>query len=150
MKKYFKLLICALIVVTLTGCGSSNNSATDTKGSSNSVTTTTTKKTPATKSKLEDFVNQSREGVKNVSNSLFDADLIARDNSVVYVYTYKKVYDKSVLPTMKDSLETSINSQSSVFEAVLDYARDAEPTTKSVIVEYYNGDGSLIAKIEFE
>lgn len=148
MKKYLKILICALVVVTLTGCGSSNNSDADTKGSSSSVTKKTT--TQVTESKLETFVNESRADVQKLSNSLFEADLIARDNSVVYVYTYKKAYDKSVLPTMKDSLETSINSQSSVFDSVLKYARLAEPTTKSVIVEYYNGDGSLIAKIEFE
>ena len=49
---------------------------------------------------------------------------------------------------MKEALETSINNEISTFENVLSSVKDVAPETKSVIIEYYNGDNTLITSIE--
>lgn len=140
MKNWVKLFLCFMITFLLVGCSLSKENVDKTNnGSSKSKTNT-----------LEKFVENNKEAVENFSNDVLDATLIARDDSLVYAYTYKNTFDESVLGTMKNSLESSINNQSEVFEADLKTARAFAPNTKSLIIEYYNGDGTLITSIEFK
>ncbi len=146
MKKFIKLFVCVIAVFALAGCGLSKDNANNNDNTTNTDSTVKEEKT----NQLEKFVEENKEAVENLSNSVLDATLVAKDNSLVYVYTYKTTYDASVLGTMKESLETSINNQASTFNSVLDSVRTIAPDTKAVIIEYYNGDGNLITSIEFK
>lgn len=143
MKKYLKVFICLLLTFALIGCGKSakDKNNTNVNGETNENTKVNL---------LEKFVEENKSSVETFSNEILDATLVARDNSLVYVYTYKTKYESSVLPTMKKALETSINEQADTFNAVLNSIKAITPDAKSVIIEYYNADGTLIASIEFK
>lgn len=125
MKKYLKLLICIFAVTCLFGCG-------------------------AQKYTLEEYIDDNKAAVEALSNSIYDAELIARDGSVVYKYTYKTTYKSEQVELMKKSLDAGIKEQEDVFKAAYEEVKKLIPSTKSVIVEYYNGDNTLISSTEFK
>ncbi len=161
MKRYLKIFLCLVLVVSLTGCAfnfnkkdSENEENNDTEqietgGEDNQGDELSDDTTDNTSSKkLVDFVKLTRARVQAISNDTAKVDLISRNNSLVYVYTYNKTYTSSEVLVMKEALETSINNEISTFENVLSSVKDVAPETKSVIIEYYNGDNTLITSIE--
>ena len=161
MKRYLKIFLCLVLVVSLTGCAfnfnkkdSENEENNDTEqietgGGDNQGDELSDDTTDNTSSKkLVDFVKLTRARVQAISNDTAKVDLISRNNSLVYVYIYNKTYTSSEVLVMKEALETSINNEISTFENVLSSVKDVAPETKSVIIEYYNGDNTLITSIE--
>lgn len=140
MKKIINGLVCLSLMFLLAGCGSKTNTVNDEQPEVKQEETLT----------IQSFVDSMKESVENFSNDTLTATLEAREDSVVYVYKYKQTFDKSLLSTMKESLETAIKKQPEAFENLLKTLKTQIPTAKSVIVEYYNGDGTLIASITFE
>lgn len=150
MKKEFKLFICLILSLALIGCGKeATNNSKNTKSTNNSVINNKEKE-KSNLSELEEFVEKNKASIESLSNDIIDATIIARNDSLVYFYTYKTTYDKNALGSMKTALEKSINGQADVFNSALKSIKLVAPDTKSVIVEYYNGDGTLITSIEFK
>lgn len=123
MKKIFKAIVCLLVVVTLTGCGS--------------------------KMTLEQFAAENQAKIESKS-SLYKSELVARDNSLVVKTTYTKTYTEAQIETMKKSISNSNTQNSSMYYGLLNEVRKDLPKTKSVIIEFYNGDGTLISSREFK
>ena len=162
MKRYLKIFLCLVLVVSLTGCAfnfnkkdsesqeNNNTEQIETGGGENNqgdeLSDDTTDNTSS--KELVDFVKLTRSNVQAISNDTAKVDLISRNNSLVYVYTYNKTYASSEVQVMKETLETSINNEISTFENVLSSVKAVAPETKSVIIEYYNGDNTLITSIE--
>lgn len=149
MKKILKVVICLMVFISFTGCGLSNkNSEGNNNDTNKSEKPAVNKKT--SEEKISEFVDQYRESVETFSNSIFDATLLARGKSIVYSYTYKTTYDKEDLETMKVALEKGIESSKNVFTDLLTTVRTVASDAESVIIEYYNGDKTLITSIEYK
>lgn len=142
MKRSLKIIITLSLIILLTGCGFFESKEVNNDPNENIV-----KKT--SEEKLGEFVDSYKESVEALSNDIFDARFIARGKSVVYAYTYKTVYNQTQIETMKPTLEKSIKDNSSVFTNLLSQLREIVPETEAVIVDYYNGDNSLITEIDF-
>lgn len=145
MKKVMSVFLCVMAVFMLVGCNDTKSND-KTQDNTTTTTTTTTEKADA----LEKFVEENKSAVEKLSNSMFDATLIAKDGSLIYVYTYKETYDDEVIDSMKDALEESLNKQKETFNSTLKSVRLVAPDTKSVIIEYYNGNKKLITSVEFK
>lgn len=143
MKNSIKVLFCLLLCIVLTGC---NNSSDVNKTSKEEVKVV--EKTD--EEKLQEFVVDMRDNVKEVSNDTLTADIEARGKSIVYVYTYTTTYSKSQVSTMKPAIEKSIKESEKTFTDLLDVLRKEIPSTESVILEYINGDGTLVTSIEIK
>lgn len=153
MKRFLKLTLCLVMLVVLAGCDSkSKDTDTKTKEEKTPVQETTKKEeTKKGSSKaLEELVESQREKIEGLSNSMLDVKFFARDNSIVYSYTYKNTYPSEQVSAMKEKLESTIKASSSVYTNLLASAKKMAPETKSVIIEYINGDGNLIAEIVFD
>ena len=147
MKKTLKIIMCSIILLSLCGCSLFNK---DTNNTENSTIINNDENTTNTTSyTLEDFVEENRSSIMAFENELLTSDLVARDKSLVYIFKYKTTYSSSDLPAMKNSLDTSIANQRDTYMSVLNSLRTILPDTKSVIIEYYNGDNTLISKTEF-
>lgn len=146
MKKGIRLFLCVMAIFMLVGCGDAKNNDQSKDNTTTTTTTTTTEKADG----LEKFVEDNKSAVEKLSNSMFDATIIARDNNLVYVYTYKETYDNEVLGSMKEPLEESLKKQKEAFNSALESVRLVAPDTKAVIVEYYNGNKTLITSVEFK
>lgn len=138
MKKYFRVFMCLAIVFLLVGCGTTSNGS---NGQNNLNTS---------EQKIQEFVEENKSSVESLSNSLLDVKFVARGKSVVYEYYYKTTYSAEQTSIMKTSIDKSINNSSSAFTNLLSELKTVVPDTESVIVEYYNGDNTLITAIEFK
>lgn len=143
MKKFTKAFICLFTVACLFGCGAKEVEENKNVNGNNDVK-------DVGGDELQKFVDENKAAVESLSGDLFKVELLARDNSIVYKYTYKQTYESDVLENMKKALETSIKNQEETFKAVLSQAQTLIPSVKSVFVEYYNGDGALISSTEFK
>lgn len=150
MNKLFKISACLMICVALTGCGSSNKNDNGVDSSNKNEKPTTNKVEKTSEEKIAEFVDQYKESVETSSNSIFDATLIARGKSIVYSYTYKTVYTSEQTEAMKPTLEKGIDSNKNVFTDLLTTLKTVAPDAEAVVIEFYNGDNSLITSIEYK
>lgn len=125
MKKFLKVFVCLIAVITLAGCGSNEN-------------------------KLQEYIEENRSTIEAFSNSTIKAELLARNNSLVYKYTYTSTYAEAQVKSIKETLDKSLSSLSSTYKLALDECKKIAPDTKSVILEYYNGDNKLITSKEYK
>lgn len=128
MKKYLKIALCALVLFMAVGCG---------------------KATVEENDALVEFVETNRSSVTTLSNDMLTADLLARDGSLVYSFKYTETFPEANVELMKKSLDESLKNNEKTYTDVLDSIRLVAPKTKSVIVEYLNGDGTLISSKEY-
>ena len=86
---------------------------------------------------------------ESLAGSGLSMEILARGNSLVYSYQYT---DTSIQDTeeMKTALESSMESQKETFNTVLSSVQLAVPSTESVIVEYFDSEGDIIATFEFK
>ena len=84
----------------------------------------------------------------SVESSSMGLDVVARGNSLVYIYQYN--IDLGDTSLIKGSLESALDSMSDVFTSVLDSLRLVVPDAESVIVEYLDMEGNIIASKEFK
>lgn len=134
MKKIAKLFICLLSVSFLAGCGVSKFD--DVKSSSND--------------QLQKFVEQNKSSIAALSTDMMTAELVARDNLLVYKYTYTETYSSEMLETMKKYFDASFEEQGDTFKKSLNQIRTEIPTLEALVVEYYNGDNTLIYSMDFK
>ena len=145
MKKFLKLGFCLMLVIVLAGCSFNFNKKDETTTNNNE---TVTKKESS--DKIAEFVDQYKASIETFSNSTITATLLARGKSIVYSYTYVDTYTEEQTTAMKPALETAIDESKNVFTDLLTELRKIDPEAESVIVEYYNGDNTLITSIEYK
>lgn len=147
MKKLKVILTMFSLLVFISGCQSNNTNTNNESNKSNDIVNTNTTNES---DKLNDFVNSIRNDVQKLSNDTISADIVLRDNSLVYVYKYTNTYPEESLDIMKASFEKSLDSYNSTYTNLLTQLKQIDKNAKSVILEYYNGDGTLIYSKEFE
>ncbi len=162
MKKFLAFLLCAAMCLTLVACGEKpsakdpdatkpSTSATE-PSSTPEVTSAETEAPAADGTEMEAFIESIQDQIDSVKDSLESSgmklEVLARGNSLVYSYQFTiDVGDTSLL---KDGLEQGMESAASTFENVLSMLKLAVSDAESVIVEYLDQDGNVIASKEFK
>ena len=98
---------------------------------------------------IKDYVDLVRPSIQEMSNSTLTMNLELRGKSFVYVCTYIDTYPESSFGVMAEAIDNVLSSNSSIYSNLLAEMKKIDSNSKSVIVEYYNGDGSLIFSKEF-
>lgn len=101
---------------------------------------------------LEEYVEANKETFETLKGSLknsgMNLNITARENSLVYTYTFdKEITDPA---TIKTGLDKGLETQKDTYESVCESLRTAIPSVESVIVEYYDVDGNLITSREYK
>lgn len=150
MKKFRFLLILFLVMTLFTGCGNKvKSSVTDNDNVVNDVIIESEDNSYGGISSLEEYVDMVRPSIQDMSNSTVTMDLELRDKSFVYVCTYVDTYPESSFAGMAEAIDNVLSSNSSVYSNLLAEMKKIDSNSKSVIVEYFNGDGALIFSKEF-
>ena len=166
MKKILAFALCLVLGFSLVACGNEETPNTDNSDTSNVATealdtTELTEDTQpseseetaaSTNSNMDAFIasiqGQIDQMAGSVESSGMGLDVVARGNSLVYIYQYN--IDLGDTSLIKGSLESALDSMSDVFTSVLDSLRLVVPDAESVIVEYLDMEGNIIASKEFK
>ncbi len=105
------------------------------------------------KKTLETYVNDNdevKQEIENVGKGT-GLDLTIKDNTVTYTYKYDVTYKDDQVKVMKESLKTAIQNSESTFQSIISQLeKETEIDGISVVVEYINGDDSVIYSQEFK
>lgn len=105
------------------------------------------------KKTLETYVNDNdkvKQEIENVGKGT-GLDLTIKDNTVTYTYKYDVTYKDDQVKVMKESLKTAIKSSESTFQSIISQLeKETEIDGISVVIEYINGDDSVIYSQEFK
>ncbi len=94
---------------------------------------------------MQDEINEMTESMKEQGMTI---EVSARENSLVYSYHFTEDLDDTSL--VKASLEQSLEGLSSTFEDILSTLKEEVSSAESVIVEYLDMDGNVIASKEYK
>jgi hypothetical protein len=92
--------------------------------------------------------NKEIDSLKEAFADTMDIAITAKGTAVVYTYTY--VVDIPDIDAVATALESSVDSQSAVFEGVVDALKSAGAKEGSVILEYLTKDGEMIYTKEYK
>lgn len=103
---------------------------------------------PSTNEQIEEWIDDSgRANSLSVDDSLYNFKIYARNDSLVYSYQYKtELMDEA---STKQFLERSLVNYQATYENLHRYLKQDVKGAKSVIVEYLNKDGKVIASREY-
>ena len=101
---------------------------------------------------VEDFIANSQEEIDQITADLegsgMELKVVARGNSLAFIYQFQ--IDLGDTSLLKDALEESLESMSDLFNTMLSSLKQSVPNAESIIVEYLDMDGNLIASREFK
>ncbi len=90
------------------------------------------------------------EQLKQSMSGYCDVDVFAEGDAVVYKYKFINQLSESKLPTVRDTLSSSISSGKSMlknfFVRVREYTQVKDP---KIIFRYYNADGTFITEFVY-
>ncbi len=142
MKKLLALALALTLTLSLAAC------TTDDAGAQDDVDTSSVSDAADSSSQeLEDFVAQVNAELEGQSTEEMAVEVIARDGSLVYVYTYGM--DIGDVSEAKPALDDGLAANAATFEMVYESLLAVDPEAKSVIVEYYTMNNELITSQEF-
>ena len=95
---------------------------------------------------VAEFVEKYRSQVDSMSGEQMALSLLARGNSVVYVYAYTTIYDYNA--DMTNAILQSMEAQKDTLATALAGMQEECPQISSIIYEYYTADGDLVASYE--
>lgn len=88
--------------------------------------------------------------VKKASSDVLDIDVKADGNVLVYDYTYRTQVDESLLPSVKSTLDKSLEATESTFVTLADTLQSQIEEDIEIKVVYRNADSEIITEKTFE
>ena len=88
--------------------------------------------------------------VKKASSDVLDIDVKADGNVLVYDYTYRTQVDESLLPSVKATLDKSLEATESTFVTLADTLQSQIEEDIKIKVVYRNADSEIITEKTFE
>lgn len=88
--------------------------------------------------------------VKKASSDVLDIDVKADGNVLVYDYTYRTQVDESMLPSVKATLDKSLEATESTFVTLADTLQSQIEEDIEIKVVYRNADSEIITEKTFE
>ncbi|WP_303107413.1 DUF4854 domain-containing protein [uncultured Ruminococcus sp.] len=166
MKKFFAVVICAVMIVSATACTGSNkgdnvessaeivNSTVSNDESSQAESNKDDSKMFASIQEYLEYPNakKSIETMKStLSTTLYDFDCYADGDALIYKYKFTKQISDDKLENVKnildDTFEDMDSTLSALMEELLEYVDIENPI---ISVKYVNNDGSVITEKSFD
>lgn len=166
MKKFFAVVICAVMIVSATACTGSNkgdnvessaeivNSTVSNDESSQAESNKDDSKMFASIQEYLEYPNtkKSIETLKStLSTTLYDFDCYADGDALIYEYKFTKQISDDKLENVKnildDTFEDMDSTLSDLMEELLEYVDIENPI---ISVKYVNNDGSVITEKSFD
>ena len=124
----------------------------DTKDANDSDSSKTSSKQYATLKECLDDPNSLTgiDEVKKASSDVLDIDVKADGNVLVYDYTYRTQVDESLLPSVKSTLDKSLEATESTFVTLADTLQSQIEEDIEIKVVYRNADSEIITEKTFE
>ncbi len=146
MKKLLALLLTLVFALSLVACGTpaSNDNDDDSTSSASSVV-------DSVNQDIVDLISTQQSTIDSIKDQYagtLDFAMEARGNSLVYKYSY--LSDLGDLSLLKTSLDSSLESGAETFESSLKTMQLAVPGMESLIIEYYDMNGTLITSREYK
>lgn len=156
MKRLFAIILAVMMIVSLAACGeksetSTDSSTTSSSSSSSSSNIASSKKYATLQDYMDDPVNLNGvDAIKEAGAGTLDIDVRAEGNVLVYDYTYLTTIDASVLPSVKTTLEQTLDTSESTFVTLADTMQNSIDERIQIKVIYRNGDKEIITERTFD
>lgn len=115
---------------------------------------------PPTEKSAEDKINEyieseelqkELEELNSTYESVYKIELRAEGEKLIYEFTLVEKIDDSIVDNMKDELESYMETFDSTFQLIANMMKiDLDLENPSVVINYNNADGTLIASFEYE
>lgn len=132
MKRFSAILLCFIMALSLFACG----------GKAKTV---------------EDYLNDKEvqaqmDTLKETMKSAgIEMDVKGEGNKMIYSYKFSEQIDEESMSAVKETLESGLEAQVSVFDGILKTLKDEmKISDPSISVRYLNADGSEILTREFK
>ena len=105
---------------------------------------------PAT---LEEYISNDEEArttLESMSSSTEGLEVAVEDNTIIYTYTYDNTLDSSMIESVSEQLEKTIDSSESTFRSMADSLEEESGIDGITIrVIYRNNDGTELVNKEY-
>ena len=105
---------------------------------------------PAT---LEEYISNTEEArttLESMSSSTEGLEVAVEDNTIIYTYTYDNTLDSSMIESVSEQLEKTIDSSESTFRSMADSLEEESGIDGITIrVIYLNNDGTELVNKEY-
>ena len=96
-------------------------------------------------------VSKSLDSAKDSFGDKLNFDYHAEDDKLIYDYTYTEQYSEAALVSIRPTLEASFDEEADSFNQVVDVLKKTVKTASpKLVINYRNGDGTVIATHTFE
>lgn len=104
-------------------------------------------------STLEEYISNDEEAMttlESVSSSTEGLEVDVEDNTIIYTYTYDNTLDSSMIESVSQQLEKTIDSSESTFRSMADTLEEESGIDGITIrVIYLNNDGTELVNKEY-
>ena len=104
-------------------------------------------------STLEEYISNDEEAMttlESVSSSTEGLEVAVEDNTIIYTYTYDNTLDSSMIESVSEQLEKTIDSSESTFRSMADSLEEESGIDGITIrVIYLNNDGTELVNKEY-
>lgn len=172
MKKIIALILALILCFTVAGCTITQKEASDKEtavssanGSKSTEAAETSAKTGTTAvaekgdklyASIEEYISdpeisKSLDSTKEKFGDKLTFEYHAEGDKLIYDYTYTEQYSEAALVSIKPTLEASFEEEADSFNQVVDVLKKTVNTeSPKLVINYRNGDGSIIATHTFE
>ena len=105
---------------------------------------------PATLEEYISYDEEARTTLESMSSSTEGLEVAVEDNTIIYTYTYDNTLDSSMIESVSEQLEKTIDSSESTFRSMADSLEEESGIDGITIrVIYLNNDGTELVNKEY-
>ena len=165
MKKIIALILALILCFAVAGCSvtKKDNDATVSTADEAKATDDTSVSEPVAAdnaakiyASIEEYisdpaVSKSLDSAKESFGDKLNFEYHAEDDKLIYDYTYTEQYSEAALVSIRPTLEASFEEEADSFNQVVDVLKKTVKTASpKLVINYRNGDGTVIATHTFE
>lgn len=129
MKKFLAMIIITMMVMSLVGCGGSDD----------------------TSSKMEALVESASAELEGTESAGVEIDLSSDGNTLIYCYTMTDIDSVSYdLDLIREALDAQSDFVDAEMETALEVVKDEVDDSCTVLLQYMTSDGELISEKEYK
>lgn len=165
MKKIIALILALILCFAVAGCSvtkKDNDATVSTADEAKATYDTSVSESVAADNaakiyaSIEEYisdpaVSKSLDSAKESFGDKLNFEYHAEDDKLIYDYTYTEQYGEAALVSIKPTLEASFEEEADSFNQVVDVLKKTVKTASpKLVINYRNGDGTVIATHTFE
>lgn len=165
MKKIIALILALILCFAVAGCSvtkKDNDATVSTADEAKATYDTSVSESVAADNaakiyaSIEEYisdpaVSKSLDSAKEGFGDKLNFEYHAEDDKLIYDYTYTEQYGEAALVSIRPTLEASFEEEADSFNQVVDVLKKTVKTASpKLVINYRNGDGTVIATHTFE